>query len=201
MNTRHSTRSRLACSVMLLTSLFSGGCFYLVKEGQGGVAERFNGSPSMPSATEREIANRHYGREDKWLYRDIQQRFIRSLQHSPYLSDQRFLARLYQCQEVKRQAQHQKLQTQYPNFYAQLDALMTRSLRLQVAGLEKHASEALSCVEKQLQQAASKQFTPHKNQGLSCARYPVLRTISAVIKHAAIGSRPMQPSLRRELVL
>ena len=123
-------------SVLLLSSgmLLSSGCFYTVEQGQGGVAERY-------TQPENYLTPGVYPQTESWPNdKDSREK-------------QRFMFRLGRCQALKQVHHQQGMTVTYPHFYQHINLLLTRSLRLHVAGYYQQANDAMDSIEFLLKQA------------------------------------------------
>ncbi|MBN3560850.1 hypothetical protein [Aliamphritea spongicola] len=120
--------------------LLSSGCFYMVEPGQGGVAERF-------TQPENYLTPGVHPQTDSWPHTETS------------LEKQRFMFRLGRCQALKKVHHKQGLTVTYPHFYQHINLLLTRSLRLHVAGFYPQANEAMDTAEYLLKQADKDVFT------------------------------------------
>lgn len=155
-NLKHSSLTSLK-AITLAGCLLSSGCFYLVESGKGGVAERFatterTFTPGLPE-TSQQLQPVH-SRPEQLTQKQR--------------AEQLFMQRMHKCQNVKQMHHQQGLTVSYPNYYRHINLLLTRSLRLHVAGYHAQAHAAMDSVEYLLRQAGEQPYQDMLPVSFSC---------------------------------
>lgn len=153
-------------SALLLSGsmLLSSGCFYMVERGQGGVAERY-------TQPENYLTPGMHPQTESWPVSQESK------------EKQRYMFRLGRCQALKQVHHQQGLTVTYPHFYQHINLLLTRSLRLHVAGYYQQANDAMNSVEFLLKQADKDVFTDMQP-----------------VNHGSLAPHPLSPDKSPQLI-